>query len=152
MDSRRNIIPKGKKENKKMSEQNIKTKSNAPWILGIVGIFLTILHYACAVVCSAAVASGDEVFGGADKASAQQTMDNGMFVANIGAGLMILCFILSFFGKSGKSKLTGLLLIVGGIASACISIAHFSAAGIAAGIVYLCAGISSICNCKKVKA
>ena len=132
-----------------MSEQ--KTKSNAPWILGIVGIFLTIVHYACAVVCSSAVASGDVVFGGADKASAQQTMDNGMFVANLGAGLMVLCFILSFFGKSKASGFTGLLLIVGGIAAAGVSVAHFSAGGIAAGIVYMCAGISSICNSKKIK-
>ena len=128
-----------------------KVKSNAPWILGIVGIFLTIVHWACAGVCSAAVASGDEVFGGADKASAQQTMDNGMFVANLGAGLMVLCFILSFFGKSKKSGLTGLLLIVGGMAAAGISIAHISVGGIAAGVVYMCAGISSICNRNKIK-
>ena len=78
-------------------------------------------------------------------------MDNGMFVANLGAGLMVLCFILSFFGKSKASGFTGLLLIVGGIAAAGVSVAHFSAGGIAAGIVYMCAGISSICNSKKIK-
>lgn len=132
-----------------MSEVTTKPKSNAPWILGIVGVFLTILHYACAVVCSAALAAGDEVFNEVDKASAQQTMDNGMAVANFGAGLMVLCFILSFFGKSKSSKVTGIVMIIAGIVSAGLSIAHFSFAGIAAGIVYMCAGISSICNSKK---
>ena len=135
-----------------MSEITTKPKSNAPWILGIVGIFLTILHYACAVVCTATIAAGDEVFNNADKATSQQTMDNGMAVANFGAGLMALCFILSFFGKSKSSKVTGIVMVLAGIISAGLSIAHFSFAGIAAGIVYMCSGISSICNSKKVAA
>lgn len=113
---------------------------------------MTIMHYACAVVCSAAVASADETFGGADKASAQQTMDNAMYVANVSAGLMLLCFILSFFGKSNSSRFTGTLMILAGIASAGLSIAHLSAGGIAAGVIYMCAGISSCCNAKKIKA
>ena len=130
----------------------MKTKSNAPWILGIVGIFLTAVHTACAVICTAAISSGDEVFGGASKEAAQDTFNKGMDVAAIGIVIMVVCFILSFFGKSKVSVLTGLLLIIGGIAAAGISIAHFSAGGIAAGIVYMCAGISSICNAKKIKA
>ena len=69
-----------------MSEQ--KTKSNAPWILGIVGLILTVVHTACAVICSAAIASGDEVFGGASKEAAQETMNKGMDVAMIGIGIM----------------------------------------------------------------
>lgn len=133
-----------------MSEQ--KTKSNAPWILGIVGFILTVVHTACAVICSAAISAGDEVFGGASKESAQDTFNQGMNVAAIGIGVMAVCFILSFFGKSKVSGFTGFLLIVGGIAAAGVSIVHFSAGGIAAGIIYMCAGISSICNRKKIKA
>ena len=38
-----------------MSQQ--KEKSNAPWILGIIGLFLTILHFACAFLCSAGLAA-----------------------------------------------------------------------------------------------
>jgi len=131
----------------------MKTKSNAPWILGIVGIFLSITHYACASACSvvagAASGIGSEGF---DNAQADATLADGMFVANLAAGIMFLCFILSFFGKSKVSTLTGILLILAGIGSAGLSIAHLSPAGIAAGIVYMCAGISSCCNAKKIKA
>ena len=56
-----------------MSEQ--KTKSNAPWILGIVGLILTVVHTACAVICSAAISAGDEAFGGAVKEAAQDTFN-----------------------------------------------------------------------------
>lgn len=133
-----------------MSEQ--KVKSNAPWILGIIGVFLTIAHTACAVLCTAAISAGDQALGGASQEAAQDTFNKGMNVASIGIGIMVLCFILSFFGKSKASTFTGLLLILGGLAAAGVSIAHFSAAGIAAGIVYFCAGISSICNRNKIKA
>ena len=133
-----------------MSEQ--KTKSNAPWILGLVGLILTIVHTACAVIFSAAISAGDEVFNGASEAAAQETFNKGMIIASIGIGIMAVCFILSFFGKSKTSGLTGFLLIIGGIAAAGVSIAHFSVGGIAAGIIYMCAGISSICNREKIKA
>lgn len=130
-----------------MSEQ--KTKSNAPWILGIVGIFLTVLHYACAIACSAGLAGLGGVAG--DEEGGVEAANNSLAIGTIAAGIMFVCFILSFFGKSKASTFTGLLLIVGGITSVCMSIPHFSAAGIAAGIVYMCAGISSICNSKKIK-
>jgi len=130
-----------------------KVKSNAPWILGIIGIFLTITHYACAIACSVAVGAASGIGSeGFDNAQADATLANGMFVANLAAGIMFICFILSFFGKSKASKLTGIILILAGIASAGLSIAHLSVAGIAAGIIYMCAGISSCCNAKKIKA
>lgn len=131
-----------------MSEQ--KTKSNAPWILGIIGIFLTILHYACAIACSAGLAG----LGGAagDAEGGARAADSSLMFGTVAAGIMFVCFILSFFGKSKASTFTGLLLIVGGITSIGMSIPHFSAAGAAAGIIYMCAGISSICNRKKIKA
>ena len=144
------VKSKVKKEKQKMSEP--KVKSNAPWILGIIGLFLTIAHTACAVLCTAAISAGDETFGGASHEAAQETFNKGMSVASVGIAIMALCFILSFFGKSKASRFTGLLLVVGGLVAAGFSIAHFSAAGIAAGIIYFCAGISSICNRNKVKA
>ena len=133
-----------------MSEQ--KTESHAPWILGIVGLILTAVHTACAVICTGFIAAGDQVFTGASEEAVQDTMDKGMGIAGVGIGIMAVCFVLSFFGKSKVSGFTGFLLIVGGLAAAGVSIAHFSAGGIAAGIIYMCAGISSICNRKKIKA
>ena len=140
---------KGKRKTTKMSEQ--RTKSNAPWILGIVGLILTVVHTACAVICTAAVATIDKNVGASEEV-AQGDMNQGMTITLIGMAIMAVCFILSFFGKSKASGLTGMLLIIGGIAAAGVSIAHLSVGGIAAGIVYMCAGISSICNRKKIKA
>lgn len=131
-----------------MSEQ--KVKSNAPWILGIIGVFLTIAHYACAIACSAGLAG----LGGAagDAEGGAQAADNSLMLGTAAAGIMFACFILSFFGKTKFSGFTGFLLIIGGLAAVCMSVPHVSVAGIAAGIVYFCSGISSICNCKKIKA
>lgn len=173
-----------------MSEQKVqKVKSNAPWILGIIGVFLTVLHFACAVLCSAAagfvveegknseatagevgVALGDALLGGKsidglakqeerlkkekakNAAEGREVAEKGIKIATYSALIMLGCFILSFFGKSGISGITGFLLIIGGIAGGILSIVHLSIAGIAAGIVYMCSGISSICNRKKIKA
>ena len=79
-----------------MSEQ--KTKSNAPWILGIIGIFLTILHYACAIACSAGLAG----LGGAagDAEGGAKAADSSLMFGTVAAGIMFVCFILSFFRKS----------------------------------------------------
>ena len=165
-----------------------KVKSNAPWILGIIGVFLTVLHFACAVLCSAAagfavegsknfestagevgIALGDAALGGksldglakqearlkkekaANAEEGRKLRDQGIQIAKISALIMLGCFILSFFGKSGISGITGFLLIIGGMAGGILSLVHLSIAGIAAGIVYLCSGISSICNRKKIK-
>ena len=121
-----------------MSEH--KEKSNAPWILGIIGLPLIIMHYACAIVCSAGLAAG----------SGAETADASMGVATTAAGVMVACFILSFLGKSKISGFTGILLVLGGLTALFMSIPHFSGAGVAAGVCFLCAGISSICNRKKV--
>lgn len=131
-----------------MSEQKI--KSNAPWILGIIGIFLTITHYACAIACSAALAGLGDVAGDAE--GGMEAANTSLAFGTIAAGIMVVCFILSFFGKSKVSTVTGVLLILGGLVSAGMSIPHFSAAGLAAGIIYMCSGISSCCNANKVKA
>ena len=128
----------------------MKVKSNAPWILGIIGIFLTIAHYACAIACSAGLAGLGGVAGDAEGGT--QAANNSLMFGTVAAGIMFVCFILSFFGKSKASGFTGFLLILGGLTAVGMSVPHFSAAGIAAGIIYFCAGISSICNRNKVKA
>ena len=116
----------------------------------MVGVFLTVLHYGCAVVCSAAVgaASGMESRGFSD-AKADKTMQDGIFVANLSAVILVACFVLSFFGKGKHSKQTGIALVALGALGGLLSIAHFSLPGIAAGILYVCSGISSIANSKK---
>lgn len=127
-----------------------KVKSNAPWILGIIGIFLTIAHYACAILCSAGLAAlGDAA---EDAEGAQAAFNASMGLGTIAALIMVVCFILTFFGKSNASKVTGILLILGGITAAGMSCPHLSVAGLAAGVIYMCAGISSCCNAKKIKA
>lgn len=131
-----------------MSEQ--KTKSNAPWILGIVGLFLTILHYACAVVCAAALSAHEAV--AKDAAAGDRMADAGVFYANFVAGIMLLCFLLSFFGKGKHSKFVGVLIVLGGITAGAMSCVNLSIPGLAAGFVYLFAGISSILNSKKIAA
>lgn len=145
--------PRRHKGNTNMSEITTKPKSNAPWILGIIGVFLTILHYACAIVCAAATGAAKTGFSdrytGEELMEANAAVEQSMSVANFSILVFGICFILSFFGKGKHSKLTGMILIVGGIVGSICSIAHFSFAGIAAGIVYMCAGISSICNSKK---
>lgn len=142
-----------KKRKEKMSEQ--KTKSNAPWILGIVGFGLSIPQVICSILCAGAAAgiagAGSEATGASSSEAA----------ANAGAaGLVFMlpviytfaCFILSFFGKSKISTVTGVLLILLGLLDAYACVINFSMLGIAAAICFACAGISSICNTKKIKA
>ena len=141
-----------------MSEtvQVVKAKSNAPWILGIVGVFLTILHAACAYLCTAAagIAAGvdDIMKGGSGDKAAQDAMTSFGAVAVVGIILMLACFVLTFFGKSKCSKVTGLILILCSVIIAILSCVHLSVPGIAAAFVYLPAGIVSIGNAKKPAA
>lgn len=129
-----------------MSEQ--KKKSNAPWILGIIGLFLTILHFACAFLCSAGLAVTEVV--SKDEQAGDKMMEAGMGVTYLVIGIMALCFVLSFFGKSKSSCITGTLMILGGIVAGAMSCLFFSVPGLAAGFVYLFGGISSINNYKRI--
>jgi len=125
----------------KMSEQ--KTKSNAPWILGVVGFCLSIPQIFCSILCAAADAShptGTD----ADGALAAYAM--------LPVITTFVCFILSFFGKSKASTATGVLMILCALADIAFCCMNISALGIAAGVCFFCAGISSICNTKKLKA
>lgn len=127
----------------------MKTKSNAPWILGLVGFCLSIPQVCCSILCAAA---------SADVAANSVTQDSANAAAGIGAYAMlpvittIVCFILGFFGKSKISTVTGVLMILAGLADIAACVMNFSALGIAAGICFFCGGISSICNTKKVNA
>lgn len=126
-----------------MSEQRV--KSNAPWILGIVGFGLSIPQVICSILCASAAASV-AAEGGATASDA----------AAAGVWFMmpvictVACFVLSFFGKSKVSTITGVILVVLGIIDAYACVVNWSVLGIAAAICFACAGISSICNAKKV--
>lgn len=184
----------------------VKTKSNAPWILGILGVFPTILHLCCAILCAAATVVGTEAVkmdssitrakadavsgfaNVADKAaewaesqgiegakadvrghtdSARKSAENDrkeaaefdqaadtsrdivIYTAYATCAILLTCFILSFFGKTGISLVTGLLLILGGLAAAGLSVMYLSIGGLIAGFIYTCSGISSVCNAKR---
>lgn len=124
-----------------MSEQ--RTKSNAPWILGIVGLGLSIPQVICSILCASAAADIAEP--GGDAAAVG-------LVFILPAIYTFVCFILSFFGMSKISTVTGVLLILLGTLDAWACAINYSVLGIAAAICFACAGISSICNTKKIKA
>lgn len=136
-----------------MSEQ--KTKSNAPWILGLVGFGLSLPQVICSILCAGAAAG---IAGASSEAAGADTAEQ---MANAGAAGLIfmlpvictfICFILSFFGKSKISTVTGVLLILLGLFDVYACVVNFSALGIAAAVCFFCAGISSICNTKKLKS
>ena len=132
-----------------------RTKSNAPWILGLVGFGLSIPQIICSILCAGAAAG---LAGASAEAAGASTAEQ---AANAGAAGFIFmlpvictfaCFILSFFGKSKLSTVTGVLLILLGLLNVYACVVNLSAFGIAASICFACAGISSICNTKKLKA
>lgn len=135
-----------------MSEQ--KTKSNAPWILGIVGFGLSIPQVICSILCAGAAAgvtgAGADL-AGADAADVAATASAAGLVFMLPVICTFGCFLLSFFGKSKISVVTGVLLILLGLFDVYACVVNFSALGIAAAICFACSGISSICNAKKVK-
>lgn len=144
---------KGKKEKQKMSEQ--KTKSNAPWILGLVGFALSIPQVICSILCAGAaagVAGASAEVAGADSAEQVATAASAGIIFMLPVICTFSCFILSFFGKSKISTATGVLLILLGLLDVYACVVNLSTLGIAAAICFACAGISSICNTKKIKA
>lgn len=135
-----------------MSE--IKKKSNAPWILGLVGFGLSLPQVICSILCAGAAAG---IAGASSEAAGASNAEQ---VANAGAAGFIFmlpvictftCFILSFLGKSKISTVTGVLLILLGLLDVYACVVNISAFGIAAAVCFFCSGISSICNTKKEK-
>ena len=142
MDPRGTSNPKVKGKTKQM-----KTKSNAPWILGLVGFGLSLPQVICSILCaSAAAGAAAEGGAGADGAAAAG------FVFMLPVICTFTCFILSFLGKSKISTVTGVLLILLGLLDVYACVVNISAFGIAAAVCFFCSGISSICNTKKPKA
>ena len=143
LDPRRTSNPKVK-ESKQM-----KPKSNAPWILGVVGFCISIPQICCSILCAAASA---DVASDSTTTSDQTAAAAGMGVyAMLPVVTTVLCFILSFFGKSNASTATGVMLILVSLANIVFCAMNFSAFGIAASVCFFCSGISSICNTKKPK-
>ena len=124
-----------------MSEQ--KVKSNAPWILGVIAFALSLPQICCSILCAAADAS-TPTGTSADGALAAYAM--------LPVITTVICFILSFFGKSKASTATGVLMLLVALADIVFCCMNISAFGIAAGVCFFCSGISSICNTKKPKA
>ena len=135
-------------------------KSNAPWILGIIAFVASIPNILCATICAAAVSSFSKVAtedaakqgDAAAQAAISGTEDTmrGILVAII--IISLICFVLSFFGKSKISVITGILLILGALF---IVINSFVGPGnilwgSVAGICYLIAGCYSIINKKRI--
>ena len=135
-------------------------KSNAPWILGIIAFVASIPNILCATVCAAAIAglsetAKEEAAQSGDAATHAAASGTSEAMAGILAALVIIsliCFVLSFFGKSKISVITGILMILGALF---IVINSFVGPGnilwgSVAGICYLIAGCYSIINKKRI--
>ena len=126
-----------------MSEQKVqKVKSNAPRILGIVGLALAVPNFVCSVMCSeAAKQFGTE----ADKAHFSESN------VAIGIVLTLVLFLLSFFGKAKISLITGFMMLVGSLYMIYLNITQLQILGLSEGVVFLFAAIFSMTNVKKAK-
>lgn len=129
-------------------------KSNAPWILGLIAFILNIPNVLWATFCASVVAGFGSALaerGETTTEEVNQTSNGFATVIGILAVLGILCFILSFFGKSKGSIATGVMLILGGVVIFLLSLVYASALfGTATGILYLIAGVMSIVNAKRI--
>ena len=123
-----------------MSEQ--KTKSNAPWILGIVGLALAVPNSLCTLLCSATM---QEIGSEADKAHFNEGN------VTVGVMLTLALFLLSFFGKTKISLVTGLMMLAGSLYMIFLNITQLQILGLSEGVVFLFAAIFSVTNFKKVK-
>ena len=148
------------KENVTVVVNNQQHKSNAPWILGIIAFIASIPNILCATVCAA-------VGAGMSQAAQEEAARNGDAAAHAAAtnsgeafaGMLLvfviislLCFILSFFGKSKISVITGILLILGAIfilVNGFVGLGNMLLGSIV-GICYLIGGIFSIINKKRI--
>ena len=127
-----------------MSEQvtTVKTKSNAPWIMGIVGVALAVPNFLCSLLCSQ---FAKDFMSEADK---QHFSENNVA---IGVALTFGMFVLSFFGKSKISLYTGLIMLVGALYLIYLNITQLQILGLAEGVVFLFSAIFSMTNAKKAK-
>lgn len=154
-----------KMENPTVTVDCQRHKSNAPWILGLIAFCISIPNVICATLC-AAVATGVTAAGVAASAqadgatNAQANEQAEAAIAAAGAGMAgwfiaivlasIICFILSFFGKSQYSLTTGVVMILGGAFIMVNGFIGFGSIlwGTTAGLLYIIAGGLSISNHK----
>ncbi len=120
----------------------VAVKSNAPWILGLIGFILSIPSVFCVLLC-ATVATGVAAESGDGAMAATGTVFFGLAIAPI------VSFVLSFMGKSKNSKITGIILVVISAIFLVLDLIIFSIFGLASSVLFLCSGISSICNASK---
>ena len=128
----------------------IKQKSNAPWILGIIAFVTSLPNLLCAFLCAGATtavaAAAAEEEGAVEEAASAAAGYFWLVVL-----VSIVCFILSFMGKSKSSVVTGILLILGALFILVNGFIGFGSMlwGTVTGILYLVAGIVSILNQKR---
>lgn len=128
----------------------IKQKSNAPWILGIIAFVTSLPNLLCAFLCAGATtavaAAAAEEEGAVEEAASAAAGYFWLVVL-----VSIVCFILSFMGKSKSSVVTGILLILGALFILVNGFIGLGSMlwGTVTGILYLVAGIVSILNQKR---
>lgn len=120
-----------------------KKKSNAAWICGLIGFITSLPNAFCAMICAGVAAAAEEANGGDGSGSAAYFW----FIILVG----ILCFALSFMGKSKNSMITGIVILLGGIFILINGFIGFGSIlwGTATGGLYIASGIVSILNKKR---
>ena len=160
-------------ENQNMENQNVQNqnmnvsvtvenkKSNAAWICGLIGFITSIPNSFCALICAGASVAAAGLNAGLDEQGNfdEKAADAAADSAATGAAVLlwavllvsVLCFILSFLGKSKSSKVTGVILILGGVFILVNGFIGFGSMlwGTATGSLYLVSGIVSIINHKR---
>ena len=90
-------------------------KSGAPWILGVVGAAISIPQICCSVICASAYS---EIAHDPMQTVSQANTAAGLSVWSMLPVLtMVICFALSFFGKSGVTRTVGVALILAAVAN-----------------------------------
>lgn len=136
-------------------------KSNAAWICGLIGFITSLPNSLCAMLCAATVTAAEGFSAGlADDGSfSEAAADAAMNETASQASILlvavlivsIVCFALSFLGKSKNSLITGIFLILGALFILINGFIGFGSMlwGTATGGLYLASGLVSILNQKK---
>ena len=109
----------------------VKFKSNAPWLLGLIALLFAIPNLWCHWQCNDA---------GFTKGSEFESFMVESFYLTLGM------FVLSLFGKSKLSAITGILIVAGALCYFIRSMTLFQLLGCIEGGLFFFAGIFSIMN------
>ena len=131
-------------------------KSNAAWICGLIGFITSLPNSLCALLCAGATTAAAGLTE-ENSAAANAAMEDaakgatGLLIAVL--AVSVICFILSFMGKSKSSLITGILLILGAVFILVNGFVGFGSMlwGSATGALYLVSGIVSVVNRKRAK-